>query len=61
MAETVALKVDEGKCKVLHIGKNNLILDYSMDGKFLPSVEFEKDLGSNITENLQWDMHSLNL
>ena len=28
-----------------------------MDGKLLPSVEFEKDLGLNTTENLQWDMH----
>ena len=27
-----------------------------MDGKLLPSVEFEKDLGLNVTENLQWDM-----
>ena len=27
-----------------------------MDGKLLPSVEFDKDLGLNITENLQWDM-----
>ena len=49
--------VDEGKCKVLHIGKNNPRLDYFMDGKLLPSVEFEKDLGLNITENLQWDIH----
>ena len=49
--------VDEGKCKVLHIGKNIPRLDYFMDGKLLPSVEFEKDLGLNITENLQWDMH----
>ena len=49
--------VDEGKCKVLHIGKNNPRLDYFIDGKLLPLVEFEKDLGLNITENLQWDMH----
>ena len=28
-----------------------------MDGKLLPSVEFDKDLVLNITENLQWDMH----
>ena len=36
---------------MLHIGKNNPRLDYFMDGKLLPSVEFEKDLGLNITEN----------
>ena len=41
---------------MLHIGKNPR-LDYFMDGKLFPSVEFEKDLGLNITENLQWDMH----
>ena len=37
--------------------ENNPRLDYFMDGKLLPLVEFEKDLGLNITENLQWDMH----
>ena len=38
---------------MLHIGKSNPRLGYIMDEKVLPSVEFDKDLGLNITENHQ--------
>jgi len=34
------------KYKAMHIGKNNIDYEYSMNGVVLESVEAEKDLGS---------------
>ena len=40
------------KCKVMHIGRNNTRHNYSMNGKFLLTTEYEKDLGVIIENNL---------
>jgi hypothetical protein len=36
---------NEDKCKVMHVGKNNLCATYSINTKELDSVEEERDLG----------------
>ena len=40
-------------CKVLHVGKNNLKHQYSMDGLPLDHVTDEKDLGVRDTESFK--------
>lgn len=50
------------KCKVLHIGKDNPKFEYELtdkDGniKALDHVEFEKDLGIYVQDNLKFDRH----
>ena len=47
----------DNKCKVMHLGKNNPCNEYYLDGKLLPKVESEKDLGVLFTNNLNWNDH----
>ena len=44
----------DGKCKVLHIGKNNPNNAYFLDGVSLPLTNAEKDLGIIINQKLSW-------
>ena len=39
------------KCKVMHLGYNNLKADYVMDGNVLQSVSEEKHLGVIVSDN----------
>ena len=39
------LKISINKCSVLHLGKNNLLYDYAIDGSPLPNVREARDLG----------------
>ena len=43
------------KCKVMHMGYNNLQAEYVTDGSILESVNEEKDLGVIISEDMKWD------
>ena len=36
------------KCKVMHIGNNNIKAKYEMNGKLLEEVTVERDLGVNM-------------
>ena len=49
--------VEDGKCKVLHVGSDNPRHEYFMNGERLPQVETEKDLGVHTTEDLKWSVH----
>ena len=42
---TWGLSFNLDKCKVLHIGKHNPMLDYSLNDKLIDHVDTEKDLG----------------
>ena len=42
-----------GKCKVMHIGNNNLKFGYLMNGEWLDETDCEKDLGVMIDSNLK--------
>jgi len=39
------MKFNVQKCKVMHIGKNNMEYKYTMNGTELESTKTEKDLG----------------
>lgn len=55
------LPLNRDKCVVLHLGKNNPRLSYSIDGHLLDTVESYSDLGVTITENLSWSEHISNV
>ena len=43
------------KCKVMHLGYNNDMANYEMNGNVLETVEEERDLGVIFQDNLKWD------
>jgi len=43
------------KCKVMHIGYDNMKTEYLMDGVKLEHVKEEKDVGVIISEDLKWE------
>ena len=47
----------DDKCKVMHIGKENPLNVYHMEGYLLPPVNHEKDLGVVVSSDLKWDTH----
>ncbi|ORD93263.1 RTJK, partial [Enterospora canceri] len=51
------MKFNVDKCKVLHIGRNNDHVQYSMNGKLLTAVNKEKDLGITISNDLKPSQH----
>ena len=64
-SNTWQLKFNGGKCKVLHIGKNNPKYNYTIleDGvrKDLEETTCEKDLGISIDPLLEFDKHINNI
>ena len=51
------IKFNSSKCKVLHLGKNNPMHNYSMEGNVLETTDAEKDLGVYIDTALSFDHH----
>ena len=51
------MKFNIDKCKVLHVGSNNNLLQYSMNGQQLSAVKKEKDLGVLVTDDLKPGQH----
>ena len=49
------MKFNIEKCKVKHIGNNNIDFKYLMEPKML--TEIEKDLGVYLSNDLKWDFH----
>ena len=47
------LLFNRGKCKIMHFGKNNPRMGYTMGGQALESSKQEKDLGVLIEDNLK--------
>ena len=47
------MQFNVSKCKVLHVGRKNRKLEYSMGNRLLESVKEEKDLGVLISDNLK--------
>ena len=41
------------KCKVMHVGKNNMKADYVMGGQVLEDITEERDIGVMVTANLK--------
>jgi len=47
------------KCKVMHFGLNNSLVDYCMNSMQLQNVKEEKDLGIIINDDLKWDKQTV--
>lgn len=47
----------DNKCKVLYVGANNPGNTYYLDGKELPKITSEKDLGVLVSDNFTWKSH----
>ena len=53
----INFNVQDGKCKVLHVGPKNPAHQYSLNNLALPTVDNEKDLGVYTTSCLSWAHH----
>ena len=51
------LRLNEEKCMILQLGRNNPQFIYNINGVQLQRVSMQKDLGVYITNNLKWDAH----
>ena len=51
------LNISIKKCAVLHLGRNNLLYDYAIDGITLPSVREIRDLGVKVDSRLCFSAH----
>jgi len=43
------------KCKVMHLGYNNCLVDYNMDTVKLQKVDEERGLGNIVSNDLKWE------
>ena len=57
-AKTWHMSFNYSKCKVLHVGKNNIGKLFYMDGQALESIIEEKDLGIKLSNDLKWAKQS---
>ena len=51
------LKVSINKCTTLHLGRNNAMHDYAIDGVTLPNVRIIRDLGVIVNSKLSFSAH----
>ena len=51
------LKFNEQKCKVMHLGHNNIKHPYLLNNTLLDPTREEKDLGVHVTDNFKFSNH----
>ena len=56
-AEVWAMEFNLGKCKIMHLGKNNPRFKYTMKGLAISETEVERDLGVWIDASLKPSLH----
>jgi len=56
-SEKWLLTFNEEKCATMHIGKNNLKADYTINNRTLNETELEKDLGVFVSHDLNPSQH----
>ena len=54
-SEKWQLSFNVKKCKVLHVGHNNPLIPYTMEGRELEQTVFEKDLGVTMDKELKFN------
>ena len=47
------MQFNQKKCKVMHVGKNNIKYDYTMNGSSIEKAKEEKDLNVWMEDNLR--------
>ena len=52
-AKTWDMEFNVKKCKVMHVGRTNLMAQYTMNGVFLESTEEERDIGVKVHKSLR--------
>jgi hypothetical protein len=52
------INFNENKCKVMHLGSNNLCSNYNMDNTELQCTDKERDLGIIVDNRLKLDAHT---
>jgi len=55
------LKINSGKCEVLHMGRTNTAFNYENDGHEIPKKEDCRDLGVIVNNKLNFHKHCLNV
>jgi hypothetical protein len=55
-SEEWQMMFNAGKCHILHLGGRNAMYEYTMDGRVLETVEFEKDVGVLVHQSLKPSM-----
>ena len=56
-ADTWGMTFNADKCKVMHVGRNNQRLPYTMSGQQMKTTEVEKDLGVMISRDMKPSQH----
>ena len=56
-SEEWQIKFNVNKCKVMHLGYNNPLYEYSMNDEVLIDTEEERDLGATIHKSLKPSCH----
>ncbi len=54
---TWMIPLNESKCTVLHIGKNNPKSPYYLGSTMLTILKVTKDLGIMVSDDLKWETH----
>ena len=55
------LKINFGKCEILHLGYNSLGYQYTINDHLIPPKEFCRDLGVCVDNRLSFHRHCLNI
>ena len=56
-SERWLIPLNGGKCKVLHLGKKNPALEYTIGNNTMQKTRTQTDLGVIISQDLKWEKH----
>ena len=59
-ADIWGMEYNIAKCKVMHVGNQNINHDYFMNNSKLEAVDYEKDVGVTVSKDLKPSIHCAN-